>query len=236
VAEDRVAVRARELSAGYGERTVLGALSFDLPEDRTTIIAGPGGSGKSTLLRAMMGSRGQESDGFWHQGELSVRLGPWVYLAQHPSRTWDTVGNIIGGGLFDRERVVANIDDLWKDFPEAHTLLLDGLDMPLMEASFELARLAEFTASVNRPAGIFLLDEPDLNLAEEALDWITEQLILLRGKRTMIVVTHHLRFARTVSDFAMLLVRGELIEATDTERFFSRPEHPRAQHYVRMGS
>ncbi len=47
------ALKAENLTIGYGERTVIKDLSLDFPSGRMTAILGPNGCGKSTLLRAL---------------------------------------------------------------------------------------------------------------------------------------------------------------------------------------
>lgn len=46
-------IELREVSFGYGERTVLAPLSLTMPSGAVTTLLGPNGSGKSTLLRGI---------------------------------------------------------------------------------------------------------------------------------------------------------------------------------------
>ncbi|SET22687.1 ABC transporter ATP-binding protein [Oceanicella actignis] len=46
-------LRAEEISVGYPGRTVLDAMSLDIPDGKVTAIVGPNACGKSTLLRAL---------------------------------------------------------------------------------------------------------------------------------------------------------------------------------------
>jgi iron complex transport system ATP-binding protein len=50
-----VAIRVKDLSFGYGEKTILHYLDFHLPSGKFTALLGRNGSGKSTLLRLMAG-------------------------------------------------------------------------------------------------------------------------------------------------------------------------------------
>lgn len=48
-------IELRNLSAGYGDRTVLDRVSMVFPDGQVTVLLGPNGCGKSTLLRTVLG-------------------------------------------------------------------------------------------------------------------------------------------------------------------------------------
>lgn len=50
---DSTALHVKDVSVGYGERTVLDTLNVDIKRGAITSIVGPNGCGKSTLLRTM---------------------------------------------------------------------------------------------------------------------------------------------------------------------------------------
>jgi phosphate transport system ATP-binding protein len=82
--------------------------------------------------------------------------------------------------------------------------------------------------------------EPEVILADEptsALDPISAQLIekrfrALKEKYTIVVVTHILRQARRISDYALFLYLGELVEHGPAEQFFNAPKDKRTQAYI----
>jgi len=53
---DGVAIRAMNITAGYGERAVLHGVSIDVRAGELLAIVGPNGAGKSTLLRVLSGA------------------------------------------------------------------------------------------------------------------------------------------------------------------------------------
>jgi len=82
--------------------------------------------------------------------------------------------------------------------------------------------------------------EPEVILADEptsALDPISAQLIekqfkILKNHYTIVVVTHILRQARRIADYAIFLYLGELIEHGPAEQFFGTPRHERTRAYI----
>ncbi len=48
-------VRVDSLVQGYGKKTIIDDVSFDVPEGEVVAILGPNGSGKSTIIRTMAG-------------------------------------------------------------------------------------------------------------------------------------------------------------------------------------
>ncbi len=82
--------------------------------------------------------------------------------------------------------------------------------------------------------------EPEVILADEptsALDPISAQLIekrfkMLKEKYTIVVVTHILRQARRIADYAIFLYLGELVEHGPAEGFFSAPCDTRTKAYI----
>jgi len=49
---------------------------------------------------------------------------------------------------------------------------------------------------------------------------------------TMLVVTHEMGFARSVADRIVFMDRGEIVENTPTDQFFSAPKSQRAQEFL----
>jgi ABC-type multidrug transport system ATPase subunit len=239
----------RGLRAGYGERAVLHGVTFELPAGRVTGVMGPGSSGKTTLLRALGG--GDDAPGFWRSGEIEPRSHHCAVLGQKPAGGERSLAEAVclerrqrppcwvGGRC--REALAAaavrrRLDELWNGSPAA-AALEPVLFEPVAELPVPLRRLATVTVALGSETPCLLLDEPTAGIeGGEAEGWIATALRSLRGRRTVVLVTHNLRLAREVADFVLLLVDGEIIEAAETDRFFHRPRHPRTRSFVRMGS
>lgn len=221
-------IRAHALSAGYDDRVVLDDISLRFAARRTTVLLGPGGSGKSTLLRVLAGAAAGPD--FWCRGEVSAS-GPVAWLPQRPPPRAVSVASLVSPGAPQKAGDV--VRRVWAEEPKASEALLPALDGQPGESG--LWRLAFLTALLDGDQPVLLLDEPDAGLTPGRLAAVARRLSCERGRRTVVLVTHHLLFARMVSDAAVLLIDGLVLEAGASVDFFERPAHPRTRDFVRMG-
>ena len=63
-----VAVRAEQVTAGYGALDVVHAVDVELPPGRVTVLVGPNGSGKSTLLKGIARLHPIRAGSIWSAG------------------------------------------------------------------------------------------------------------------------------------------------------------------------
>ena len=106
VSQSTVMLSCRDLTVGYGSRTVLDGISLDIGAGHWTAVVGPNGSGKSTLLRALAGLmtpgggsvslRGRALES-WPRRERARRL---AWLAQDAGVTNLTAAEVVGLGRF----------------------------------------------------------------------------------------------------------------------------------------
>ncbi len=78
-----------------------------------------------------------------------------------------------------------------------------------------------------------LFDEPtsalDPELVGEVLKVMRE---LAEEGRTMVVVTHEMAFARSVSDRVVFLDQGRIVEQGDPEEVFGQPKNERTRVFL----
>jgi len=78
-----------------------------------------------------------------------------------------------------------------------------------------------------------LFDEPTSALDPEMISEVLDVMVELAGEgMTMLVVTHEMGFARSVADRIVFMDRGEIVENTPTDQFFSAPKSQRAQEFL----
>ncbi|MCL6562149.1 MAG: ATP-binding cassette domain-containing protein, partial [Firmicutes bacterium] len=79
---------------------------------------------------------------------------------------------------------------------------------------------------------VLLMDEPTSALDPVAAARIEELVVELKGRYTILLVTHNLQQAARISDFTAFLQRGELVEVGETRSMFTAPKDRRTEEYL----
>ncbi|NLJ49890.1 MAG: ABC transporter ATP-binding protein [Candidatus Atribacteria bacterium] len=99
----------------------------------------------------------------------------------------------------------------------------------------------EFSGGMNQRAliasalalhpNLIIADEPTRGLDRKVIQQIIEQLDRARKihSSSMLIITHDLSVARSISDWIMVMYAGEIVERAPTRDFFQSPFHPYAQ-------
>jgi len=246
------AIETRRLNLWYGGFQALVDVSLDIKHGIITSLIGPSGCGKSTLLRCF--NRLNERYGYVSTtGEIRI-LGESIYVPdlslvelrkavgmvfQRPNPLPISVyENVVFGlrihsprsqqtrAVLDEavEKALTEVG-LWKDLKDrlevkATTLLLD------QQQKLCLARLLPLKPE------IILMDEPASALDADGTRAIEELMFELRGRYTIVIVTHNMAQARRASDECVFMLLGELVEHARTQDLFLKPSHPRTAEYI----
>jgi polar amino acid transport system ATP-binding protein len=222
----------RGISKRFGAQQVLDDISLTA-EGHALVLVGPSGGGKSTLLRVMAGLEAPDAGSVVIDGEPVPGDEASLLVFRR------TIGVVFQSfNLFPHLSALANITlpmiavhGLGEG--EAHErayALLDRFQLadhahkkPAQLSGGQRQRVAIVRAVSMKPR-LLLFDEPtsalDPEMTGEVLDMIAE----LRSEgRDLILVTHHLAFARRVADHAVFLAGGKILENGPTEALFTHP-------------
>jgi len=79
---------------------------------------------------------------------------------------------------------------------------------------------------------IILMDEPCSALDAEGIERIEQLVDQLRGKYTIVMVTHNMGQARRISQECIFILKGRIVEHGPTFEVFLTPRHKDTEMYV----
>lgn len=246
-------LRIRNLSVAYGATTVLDEVSLDIYKGCITALIGPSGCGKTSFLstlnrltdlmplarvrgevrfegddlldprldvlalRRRIGMIFQKPNPF----PLSIRRNLALPLREHGVRRHDVIEHKIETALRDV--------GLWDE-------VRDRLDTAALALSGgQQQRLCIARALVLEPS-VLLMDEPCSALDPISSGVVEELIQRLRGRYTVVIVTHNLAQARRIANYAAFFWMkervGKLIEFGQCRPLFETPAHPLTAAYV----
>ncbi|MBE5252841.1 L-cystine ABC transporter ATP-binding protein TcyN [Mixta mediterraneensis] len=242
------AIEVSKLVKSFNGQTVLHGIDLDVAPGEVVAIIGPSGSGKTTLLRSINLLEVPDS-GRITVGDITIE----ATLAQtrqkeEVRRLRQQVGFVFQNfNLFPHRSVLENIIEgpvIVKGEPKAEAIararsLLEKVGLQGREESFprrlsggQQQRVAIACALAMRPE-VILFDEPtsalDPELVGEVLNTIRA---LAEEKRTMVIVTHEMSFARDVADRAIFMDQGRIVEQGAAKELFSQPQQARTQQFL----
>ena len=252
MSEGSLAIRTRGLNLWYGSFQALIDVSIDIKHGIITSLIGPSGCGKTTLLRCF--NRVNERYGnVKTTGEIRILdeniYAPDVSLVelrkavgmvfQRPNPLPLSVYENVVFGLrihsprgelkksVMNEAVEKALTDvgLWKD-------LKDRLDAPATGLQLEQQQKLCLARLLPLKPEVILMDEPASALDVDGTKAIEELMFELRGRYTIVVVTHNMGQARRASDECIFMLLGEVVEHRRTEDLFLNPRNPKTAEYV----
>jgi len=108
----------------------------------------------------------------------------------------------------------------------------DRLDSPATHLSIGQQQRLSLARALAVEPEVILADEPTSALDPISAKLIEKQFKILKNNYTIIVVTHILRQARRIADYAIFLYMGELVEHGPAETFFNSPQDERTRAYI----
>ncbi|MEL7640618.1 MAG: ATP-binding cassette domain-containing protein [Solidesulfovibrio sp.] len=216
-------IALRDVSVGYGERTVLSGVRTVLPGGRISVILGGSGCGKSTLLRNIIGLVPIQSGRIVLGGRDMAAMDAAEQLAMRRR-----MGVLFqDGALLGSLRLGENIALPLRE----HTDLSDSLIEEVVRLKLRLVGLADFldyfpselSGGMRKRAGlaramaldpaVLLCDEPTSGLDPVTAADMDQLVLELKATfdMTIVVVTHDLASLYAIADHVVVLRDGRML-------------------------
>jgi phosphate transport system ATP-binding protein len=233
----------------YGEKQALFDINMTIEKGLVTALIGPSGCGKSTLLRSI-NRMNDLIDGLTTKGSIALD-GTDIYspsvdviglrkamgmVFQKPNPFPMSIAANVAyplrvEGIRDRKIIQETVENALKS-----AALWDEVQDRLQDNALGLSggqqqRLCIARAIAGEPE-VLLMDEPCSALDPVATAKIEDLIDELRGKYTIVIVTHNMQQAARVSDNTAFMYIGSLIEYGKTPTIFTNPKVQKTMEYV----
>jgi phosphate transport system ATP-binding protein len=233
----------------YGAKQALHSITMPVPHNKVTALVGPSGCGKSTLLRSVnrlndlvqsvriTGDMRLSGDSIYDPRmdviELRKRMG-MVFQKPNPF-PMSIYENVVYALRIDGESSRAVLDEVC-ELSLRGAALWDEVKDRLHESALGLSggqqqRLCIARAIAAEPE-VLLLDEPCSALDPIATGKIEDLIQELRGRYSVLIVTHNMQQASRTSDYTAFMYLGRLIEYGPTTEIFTKPILRETEAYV----
>lgn len=242
------AIEVKQLVKQFKGQTVLHGIDLEVNSGEVVAIIGPSGSGKTTLLRSINLLEVPNS-GTIRVGDILIDSARPLNKQKEQVRALrQQVGFVFQSfNLFPHRSVLENIiegpvivkGELRASAEQRARALLAKVGLSGKEQAYpkrlsggQQQRVAIARALAMQPE-VILFDEPtsalDPELVGEVLNTIRA---LAEEKRTMVIVTHEMSFARDVADRAIFMDHGRIVEQGPAKALFANPQHQRTQQFL----
>ncbi|MBT2340105.1 MULTISPECIES: L-cystine ABC transporter ATP-binding protein TcyN [Pseudomonas] len=237
-----------KLTKQFKGQVVLNGIDLKIEEGEVVAIIGPSGSGKTTFLRCLNFLE-EPSSGRIKVGDIEIdgsrplnqqqglvrRLRQQVgFVFQNfnlfPHRT--ALENVTEGPLVVKKTPRADAEALGRKLLAKVGLAGKEDAYPRRLSGGQQQRVAIARALAMEPA-VILFDEPTSALDPEL---VGEVLATIRGlaeeKRTMVIVTHEMGFARDVANRVVFFDKGVIVEQGEAKALFAAPKEERTRQFL----
>ncbi|WP_029088050.1 alpha-D-ribose 1-methylphosphonate 5-phosphate C-P-lyase PhnJ [Brevibacterium album] len=228
-------------------------VTFDVAPGEALGVIGESGSGKSTVMKCIIGdeagAEGEVLIGGVESGTRNIlglspserrrlRISTLSVVYQDPSAGLD-LGISAGGNIADR-LTAAGVRS-YREIRRTAARLLDRVEVPLAriddvvgQFSGGMRQRVQIAKALATDPQVLLLDEPttglDASVAAGVLDLLRE--LIAERSIAVVVVSHDFSVIDALTDRAVVMHRGEVIEAGLTDQLFADPHRPYTQRLV----
>ena len=221
---------------------------IDLTVDKGDVVAilGPSGSGKTTFLRCINFLERADAGEMVFDGETfdlaAVRRRDVARIRRKTAFVFQNYNLFLNKTVLDNVTLgltaVRNLPRAEATDRAMDALIRVGMadkvqSYPSQLSGGQQQRVAIARGLATEPEIIYF-DEPTSALDPELIGEVLSVMRKLAEEgMTMLVVTHEMEFARSVSGKVLFMEGGQVIESASTADFFANPQQPRSREFIR---
>lgn len=239
----------RKMDLYYGDFQALKKVDLDIYQNQITALIGPSGCGKSTFLRSLNrmndlvagcrieGNIKLDGRDIYEKEYDVIALRKDVGMVfQKPNPFPKSIYNNVAygpkiHGMKNKEELDELVEKKLRE-----VALWDEVKDRLHSSAMGLSGGQQQRLCIARCLAVdpevILMDEPTSALDPVATSKIESLVQELVGNYTIVIVTHNMQQAGRISDRTAFFLTGEILEADNTEKIFSNPQHKKTEDYI----
>jgi cystine transport system ATP-binding protein len=241
-------ITVEKLTKEFKGNQVLKGIDLNVEPGEVVAIIGPSGSGKTTFLRCLNFLE-EPTSGTIVVGDIKVdsskpisqQQGLIRQLRQHvgfvfqnfnlfPHRT--ALENVIEGPIVVKKMPREQAVELGRTLLAKVGLAGKEDAYPRRLSGGQQQRVAIARALAMEPE-VILFDEPTSALDPELVGEVLSAIrALAEEKRTMVIVTHEMSFARDVANRVVFIDKGVIVEQGEAKALFANPKEERTRQFL----
>lgn len=240
-------IAVRNLDLYYGEKQALKDVNMNIKEGKVTALIGPSGCGKSTFIRTLnkmndlidnvkiYGEIDLDGEDINKQNVIELRTKVGMVFQKPNPFPMSIYDNITYGPKIQGTKDKKELDKIVEESLKG-AAIWDEVKDRLKSSALGLSggqqqRLCIARAIAMKPE-VILMDEPTSALDPISTGKVEELIEELKGKYTIVIVTHNMQQANRISDDTAFFLNGEVVEFNDTRSIFENPKDKRTEDYI----
>ncbi|MDX1924763.1 MAG: amino acid ABC transporter ATP-binding protein [Rickettsiaceae bacterium] len=223
----------------FERKEVLHNINLEFEQAKISAILGPSGSGKTTLIRCINGLESSDSGQILfnqkkitkkNQSSYNKKIGMVFQnfnLFHHMNVLENLIYAPVSLKILSKEKAIEKADKILSDLG----IGTKKDNMPSDLSGGQKQKVAVARSMMTNPE-VIIFDEPTSALDPESIKDLVSIIEDLRKNITIIIVTHHLSFAKKLADQIIFMDQGKILCSQTTQDFFNNPASVRAKMFM----
>ena len=233
----------QDLCKSFGDKNILKGVSLDIFPQEVVCIIGPSGAGKSTFLRCLNLLERTTNGTILFKNEDILKIKNIDSYRAKVGMVFQQFNLFLNKNVL-QNCILAQRKVLKRKKDEAFNIAIESLkkvgmldykDYSIQQISGGQKQRVAISRVLCMHPEVILMDEPtsalDPVMVNEVLQVIQN---LAKEGRSMIIVTHEMRFAKEVATKVVYMEDGKIIEVGSSDDIFLHPKNEKTKAFLRM--